>query len=80
MRNPFNFTPRERKVARLIALGLANREIGQQVHNTVLSVRQVASAVYEKVGVTSRLQLAIWYWNHFPQELELKRAAEESLQ
>jgi DNA-binding NarL/FixJ family response regulator len=64
------FTPRERRIAKLMAMGIENREIARRVENSWLSVKNVARVVYEKSGATSRLEFAMWYWHHFPEELE----------
>ena len=65
------FTPRERRIAKLMALGIENREIARRVENSWLSVKNVARVVYEKSGASTRLEFAMWYWHHFPEELEL---------
>jgi DNA-binding CsgD family transcriptional regulator len=51
-------TPQEMQIARLAALGLSNREIGQQLY---LSPRTIGSHLYRifpKLGISSRAQLA----------------------
>ena len=53
-------TPREREVARLVALGRSNREIAAGL---VLSERTVANHVQHvltKLGFTRRGQIAAW--------------------
>lgn len=70
------FTPRQRRVARMVALGLYNADIGRRIGNTRKSVKNVLKALHEKTGMDSRLEFALWYWHHFPEELALKRTAE----
>ncbi|GAA0526925.1 LuxR family transcriptional regulator [Paractinoplanes ferrugineus] len=51
-------TPQEMQIARLVASGLSNREIGQQLY---LSPRTIGSHLYRifpKLGISSRAQLA----------------------
>ncbi|MFN2528338.1 MAG: LuxR C-terminal-related transcriptional regulator [Candidatus Baltobacteraceae bacterium] len=59
---PLRPTARERQVAALVAEGKTNREIAE---NLVLSERTVEahlSNLFNKVGVSSRTQLAAWYY------------------
>ncbi|MER7013076.1 LuxR C-terminal-related transcriptional regulator [Saccharopolyspora sp. NPDC000359] len=57
---PVRLTPREREVARLVAQGLSNRQIAEQL---VISKRTSDSHIEHimaKLGVTSRAQIAVW--------------------
>jgi LuxR family maltose regulon positive regulatory protein len=49
-------TERELQVLRLLAAGLANREIGDQLFLAVGTVKKYTSTVYGKLGVHSRTQ------------------------
>lgn len=71
-----HFTPRERKVMRFLSLGLNNEQIGNLVGNTEQSVQTLVPQLFDKTGMSTRLELAMWYWHHFPEELALKRTAE----
>jgi DNA-binding CsgD family transcriptional regulator len=51
-------TPSERRVAQLAAGGLANREIAQHLFVTARTVEGHLTHAYQKLGVTSREQLA----------------------
>jgi predicted ATPase/DNA-binding CsgD family transcriptional regulator len=51
-------TPREREVLRLVAEGLSNREIGQQLVLSVRTVERHIENIYGKLGVHSRVQAA----------------------
>lgn len=58
---PVRLTPREREVARLVAQGLSNRQIAEQL---VISKRTSDSHlehIMSKLGVTSRAQIAVWF-------------------
>ena len=59
-------TPRERKLVSLVAQGLRNREVASELGITEGTVKVYLHAIFEKLGVTSRTELAI-------------RAAEEGL-
>ncbi|MGP4016665.1 LuxR C-terminal-related transcriptional regulator [Saccharopolyspora sp. 5N708] len=57
---PVRLTPREQEVARLVAQGLSNRQIAEQL---VISKRTSDSHIEHilaKLGVTSRAQIAVW--------------------
>lgn len=51
-------TPGERRVAELVAAGLSNKEVAAQLYLSVYTVQAHLSAVYAKLGVRSRTQLA----------------------
>ncbi|MGO1469847.1 MAG: response regulator [Tissierella sp.] len=55
-------TPREKDVLELVAQGLSNREIAQQLFITEGTVRNSLSIILEKLQVRDRTQLAIDYW------------------
>jgi DNA-binding NarL/FixJ family response regulator len=53
-------TPREAAVVQLLAEGLSTREIGQKLGLTEHTIRNYLSAIYDKVGVSSRVELALY--------------------
>jgi DNA-binding NarL/FixJ family response regulator len=53
-------TERERDVVRLLAQGLDNVEIGQELFLSPTTVKRHVSAILTKLGVTNRVQAAIW--------------------
>ncbi len=53
-------TPREAEVVHLLAEGLSTREIGQKLSLTEHTIRNYLSAIYEKLGVSSRVELALY--------------------
>lgn len=71
------FTDREQTVARMMAIGLRSKQIAAQVGMTDGSLKQnVIKKVYDKSGMSTRLEFALWYWEKFPSELQLKHTAE----
>lgn len=54
-------TPRETQVAALIAEGLSNREIAGKLVVSLRTVDAHAEHIRRKLGVPSRLQVALWY-------------------
>jgi non-specific serine/threonine protein kinase len=56
----FDLTPREREAAALIAEGLTNRQIGARLVITEGTARLHVKHVLQKLGFTSRAQVAAW--------------------
>jgi DNA-binding NarL/FixJ family response regulator len=52
-------TQRERDVALAVGRGLSNAEIGAELHLSVPTVKTHVSRVFDKLGVTNRVQIAI---------------------
>jgi DNA-binding NarL/FixJ family response regulator len=53
-------TKREEGVVRLVAEGLTNRDISQQLNLSVHTVRNYLFRIFNKVGTSSRLELALY--------------------
>ncbi|MGA7795712.1 MAG: response regulator transcription factor [Candidatus Acidiferrales bacterium] len=53
-------TPRESEVVHLLAEGLSTREISQKLVLSEHTIRNYLSAIYDKVGVSSRVELALY--------------------
>lgn len=53
-------TPREADVVQLLAEGLSTREISQKLALTEHTIRNYLSAIYDKLGVSSRVELALY--------------------
>lgn len=51
-------TSREREVARLVAHGLSDKEVAEQLHISFTTVRSHLKAVFGKLGVDSRVKVA----------------------
>ena len=45
----------------MVAMGLKNREIANKLGIGVHVVRNYISAIYDKIGVSNRVELALWY-------------------
>ena len=55
----YNFSEREKDVLRLLAQGLSNADIAQQLYLTEGTVRNYTSEIFKKLGVNDRTQAAI---------------------
>jgi len=53
-------TPREAEVVRLLAEGMSTRELSQKVGVTEHTVRNYLSNIYDKLGVSGRVELALY--------------------
>ena len=57
-------TKREWYVLRLVASGLKNGEIAREIGTTSNTVKNYLRSIYDKLGMWSRLELALWYCAH----------------
>ena len=65
MRRPDeSLTPKEQQVATLVWKGLTNREIAKLVGTTEQVVKNYLRTTFDKLGVWSRLELALYVANH----------------
>ena len=53
-------TPREAEVVHLLADGMSTREISRKLTLTEHTIRNYLSAIYDKLGVSSRVELALY--------------------
>ena len=52
-------TPRDRDVITLVLAGHTNAEIARRLNIQLQTLKNTLSAIYDKLGVSSRLQLAV---------------------
>lgn len=55
-----SLTPREFDILRLVGAGLGNKEIARKIGMAVSTVRTHLNSVYEKLGLESRVELALY--------------------
>ncbi|WP_344764657.1 response regulator transcription factor [Actimicrobium antarcticum] len=55
-----NLTPRERQIARLIGSGVSNKLIARELSITDRTVKAHLGAIFQKLGLSDRLQLALF--------------------
>jgi DNA-binding NarL/FixJ family response regulator len=62
---PFaSLTPREREIVGLVGEGLRNEQIARRLGITDKTVRNHLTGVFEKLGVSGRLELAVFAYRH----------------
>lgn len=59
-----SLTERQREVALLVGQGASNKKIGSQMNITDRTVKAHLTMIFEKLGVTDRLQLALYMTRH----------------
>jgi len=52
---------RERRVIELVAQGLKNREVANEIGTTEHVVKNYLRVIYDKLGLWNRVELALWY-------------------
>ncbi|MCU1296264.1 MAG: two component transcriptional regulator, LuxR family [Acidobacteriaceae bacterium] len=52
---------REQQVIELVAQGLKNREVANAIGTTEHVVKNYLRAIYDKLGLWNRVELALWY-------------------
>jgi DNA-binding NarL/FixJ family response regulator len=52
---------RERQVIELVAQGLKNREVADEIGTTEHVVKNYLRIIYDKLGLWNRVELALWY-------------------
>ena len=65
---PVHAHERERRVIELVAQGLNNREMAVAMGISEHVIKNKLRSIYDKLGVWNRLELALWYEAHRPQE------------
>ncbi|MFI5960505.1 response regulator [Cryptosporangium sp. NPDC051539] len=61
-------SPREREVLRLVARGLANKQIGRALGITERTVKVHLGNAFKRIGVSDRTSAALWVRDHLPAE------------
>ena len=59
-----NLTPRECDVLKLVARGLTNRNIGEELQISEHTVRNHLCSIYDKLNLKNRLQVAVYSVTH----------------
>jgi two-component system response regulator DevR len=60
----YGLTNRERDVAALVSQGCTNRQVGNRLGITEVTVRHHLSSIFGKLRITNRFQLIAWRYRH----------------
>lgn len=52
---------REQRVIQLVAQGLKNKEVAEEIGTTEHVVKNYLRVIYDKLGLWNRVELALWY-------------------
>jgi DNA-binding NarL/FixJ family response regulator len=52
---------REQRVIELVAAGLKNREVAEEIGTSEHVVKNYLRVIYDKLGLWNRVELALWY-------------------
>ena len=66
----YGLTPREFEILRCIVAGCSNRDIAKQFTISEETVKRHLSNIFDKTGVSTRLELAVFAISHKIVELE----------
>lgn len=61
-------TEKEKKIIELVTQGLTNKEIAKLVNITEYVVKNYLRVIYDKLGLWSRLELALWWVSREPKK------------
>jgi two-component system nitrate/nitrite response regulator NarL len=65
---------REEEIARLVAEGMSNRQISQQLALSEHTIKNYLFRIFEKIGVSTRVELALYALNRGPARRPMLRA------
>ena len=57
-------SPRQRDAATLVAEGLTNKQIAARLHVSTKAIESYLTSAYDKLGISSRRELAAWWHDH----------------
>jgi DNA-binding NarL/FixJ family response regulator len=72
--NGRGLSKREEEIARLVAEGMSNRQISQQLTLSEHTIKNYLFRIFEKLGVSTRVELALYALNRGPVRWPILRA------
>ena len=73
-------TKREYHIIHLIAEGRSSKEIGNALNTTEMTIRNYVGIIYDKLGLSCRLELGLWYIKNVVVEKEQNNDAMSIMQ
>jgi DNA-binding NarL/FixJ family response regulator len=70
---PRNLTQRQARVVELVAQGYRNRDVALALGTTEQTVKNYLYAIFDKLGMSNRVELALWHESHRIQPPSLGR-------
>ena len=58
-------TAREHQVIDRVAAGLTNADVGRQIGTTEQGIKNYLRVIYDKLGFSNRVELALWWEAHY---------------
>lgn len=58
-------TAREHQVIDRVAAGLTNADVGRQIGTTEHMIKNYLRVIYDKLGFSNRVELALWWEAHY---------------
>jgi len=52
---------RDQRIIELVTRGLTNEEVGLEIGHTKFTVKNYMKEIYDKLGLSNRVELALWY-------------------
>lgn len=52
-------TPRQREIAKLVAIGFSNQDVANELERSVNSVKVHLRGIYDRLGVENRVRLSV---------------------
>jgi DNA-binding NarL/FixJ family response regulator len=78
--NGRGLSKREEEIARLVAEGMSNRQISQQLTLSEHTIKNYLFRIFEKLGVSTRVELALYALNRGPARWPMLRAVKPRTQ
>jgi DNA-binding NarL/FixJ family response regulator len=63
-RKDYGLTPRQLKIVGRVATGSSNKEMGQEFNISVRTVKHHLTNIFDKLGISSRVELAVFALEH----------------
>jgi DNA-binding CsgD family transcriptional regulator len=73
-------TAKEALIVEHVAAGLKNKDIAPQIGTTESVTKNYLRVIYDKLGMSNRTELALWWMKHHPGEYPLEKKHEPAVE